>query len=269
MGIIYVATNSINNKKYVGKTKRSLEERVKQHLLDSRKGAFCFHKALVKYGENAFTWEVVDYADCPEELAIKEQQWIEKLHTYLGDPECLGYNMTTGGEGDNPVVYDQELRSKLSKSAKKRCTEDWVKARSGSNHYLYGKHPSDESRLKMSLASKGKPKTDSHKSNISKGLKDHTVSKDTKQKISKALSGNNHPKFGKKDSADTVEKKRASAHKGANARNAKKVRCIETGVIYLYIKEVESMGICSTSVSACCRGRQNTAGGYHWEYIKE
>lgn len=52
----------------------------------------------------------------------------------------------------------------------------------------------------------------------------------------------------------------------------KKVRCIENGIIYKNLSEVEEKtGIGKTSISSVCskNGKQKTAGGYHWEYIEE
>ena len=37
MGLIYKITNQLNNKVYIGKTVESLEERWKEHQLESRK----------------------------------------------------------------------------------------------------------------------------------------------------------------------------------------------------------------------------------------
>lgn len=50
----------------------------------------------------------------------------------------------------------------------------------------------------------------------------------------------------------------------------KKVRCIETGVIYESISDAaRQTGICRESIGKCCNGNQKTAGGYHWEYVIE
>lgn len=44
-----------------------------------------------------------------------------------------------------------------------------------------------------------------------------------------------------------------------------KVQCIETRNIYESFKEaMQITGIDSSSISRCCRGKQQTAGGYHW-----
>lgn len=45
------------------------------------------------------------------------------------------------------------------------------------------------------------------------------------------------------------------------------VRCVETGVVYEGVRiAAESIRVSPTKISAVCRGRQKTAGGYHWEY---
>lgn len=46
------------------------------------------------------------------------------------------------------------------------------------------------------------------------------------------------------------------------------VKCIETGKVYSSIKEAYcETGINNTSISRCCKNKQKTAGGYHWEFI--
>lgn len=53
-----------------------------------------------------------------------------------------------------------------------------------------------------------------------------------------------------------------------SAAKFKPVRCIETGVEYLCLKEAEeSTGINGACISNCCRGKQKTAGKHHWEFI--
>jgi hypothetical protein len=51
--------------------------------------------------------------------------------------------------------------------------------------------------------------------------------------------------------------------------NAKKVRCIETGVIFNSVKEASlSLGLNKCAVQ-CSTKRGYRCGGYHWEYINE
>ena len=56
MGCIYRATNTVNGKMYIGKTKNTLEERRVGHLTASNKRKSVFQKALKKYGKDSFEW---------------------------------------------------------------------------------------------------------------------------------------------------------------------------------------------------------------------
>lgn len=54
-----------------------------------------------------------------------------------------------------------------------------------------------------------------------------------------------------------------------NKKGSKPVRCIETGVVYPSVKEVErQLGFANGYISNCCRGKYKSAYGYHWEYVK-
>ena len=55
-----------------------------------------------------------------------------------------------------------------------------------------------------------------------------------------------------------------------NQKSCRKVMCIETQEVYYSIAEVERRtGIHHSSVIACCKGKRNTAGGYHWRYEED
>jgi group I intron endonuclease len=88
--IVYLATNGINGKRYVGITVRPLSHRISCHLNSPN----FFGKALRKYGKEAFKFEVIDRAENEKELSQKEQYWIARLNTMVPS----GYNLTTGGE---------------------------------------------------------------------------------------------------------------------------------------------------------------------------
>ncbi len=55
--------------------------------------------------------------------------------------------------------------------------------------------------------------------------------------------------------------------KGGQTRS-KKVRCIETGKIYVSTREAERQtGTAHSGISQVCNGIRKTANGFHWEYI--
>ena len=82
--IIYVATNKVNGKQYVGQTINMLEKRRVNHLFDSRNGSmYYFHKAIRKYGEDNFVWETVANAGIMCNLNMLEQIYIKLLNTFV------------------------------------------------------------------------------------------------------------------------------------------------------------------------------------------
>lgn len=51
--------------------------------------------------------------------------------------------------------------------------------------------------------------------------------------------------------------------------NSKRILNIDTGEVYNSISEAaRSVNVCAPNVSACCRGKGKTAGGYHWKYLE-
>ena len=117
MGCVYVATNKINGKKYVGKTIKSLKVRRQRHKKDTKRGCDClFHKALRKYGLDAFGWAVEFESDNEKYLFKVEKELIIELRAKVPN----GYNITDGGEGASGWRHSQEAREKMSKVQKGR-----------------------------------------------------------------------------------------------------------------------------------------------------
>ncbi len=93
--IIYKVTNTINNKIYIGQTKRKLGQRRSNHLYYAKKNNdTVFARALNKYGKDIFKWEVIDTADNQEEINIKEKYYIKYYKSLVTEN---GYNVSKGG----------------------------------------------------------------------------------------------------------------------------------------------------------------------------
>ena len=102
MSYIYVITNDINGKQYVGKTNNSIEKRFKQHIHDAGRRR-CekrpLYSAINKYGKEHFSIKLLEECDV-ENSGEREQYWIKKLNTYHN-----GYNATYGGDGKTLFNY--------------------------------------------------------------------------------------------------------------------------------------------------------------------
>ena len=101
MAYIYMITNKINGKVYVGKTEESIQKRFVEHCNDSKK-ARCknrpLYRAMNKYGCENFTVSLLEETDKPE---IREEFWIEQKKSYHN-----GYNATRGGDGKKYLDYE-------------------------------------------------------------------------------------------------------------------------------------------------------------------
>jgi group I intron endonuclease len=112
--VVYLVTNTVNGKKYVGKTSRTLLWRWGRHISASRRrnDRAVLHKAIRKYGASAFTQEVLSRACNDEALSQLECFWIRELNTR--NPR--GYNLTDGGEGTVGTKHSPEAKEKIRRA---------------------------------------------------------------------------------------------------------------------------------------------------------
>lgn len=109
-GLIYLATCLINGKQYVGQTVRANpDDRKHRHFRDAKDGGqtiFC--RALRKYGEKNFSFEVIWQTNDALSLGISEQAFIVLFDTLTP----RGYNMREGG-----------VRGRFTAEAKKKIQD--------------------------------------------------------------------------------------------------------------------------------------------------
>lgn len=105
---IYRITNNLNGMIYIGQTRRTVAERVKQHIYQQSK----IGKAMTKYGTENFSIDVIDHADTQEEVDSLERFWIAFYNSCEN-----GYNTLSGGK---PTKKEFKVISSLSISAPKK-----------------------------------------------------------------------------------------------------------------------------------------------------
>jgi hypothetical protein len=89
-GFIYITTNKINGKRYIGQKKYDNASRWKSYL----GSGFHLMNAIKHYGKENFFREIIDIAYSEEELNKKEEMWIKKYNA-VNDNNF--YNMIEGG----------------------------------------------------------------------------------------------------------------------------------------------------------------------------
>jgi group I intron endonuclease len=161
MRIIYLITNLINGKKYVGQTK-NLERRKKSHFVDGpRDRDHLFARAVRKHGRENFEISIIE--ECEDDLADeREVFWISELKTTNVD---FGYNLESGGNSCKKL--GEETKRKISESRKKwwnGLTEEEKKA---FHDRIPRKRMTEENKKKLLESVKGVPKSEEHKQKIS------------------------------------------------------------------------------------------------------
>jgi len=163
---IYLITNTINNKIYIGK--HSTDD-----LADDYMGSgILIKKAIKKYGIENFTKEYLAFCDTREKLNYFETYYIKKYNA-----REVGYNLTIGGDGGRtPGTWTKGYKDSYETRKKKSESHKGIKIGP----------MSVEQKQKISRAKKGKQQP-----NISKALKGRVStfkgkhhSKETKRQIS-------------------------------------------------------------------------------------
>ena len=238
MGSIYKITNTLNGMAYIGYTRHDAEKTRKRDHLSGR-GNKPLKDDIDKYGEDAFTFEILHDGIIPEFLTTLETEEIAKHNTV----EPHGYNQNRGGsgvcshseetcqkisealKGENNPMKRPEVSRKSAEAQKGRKVSEETRqkiseANRGEKNGNYGRSFSEEHRRKISEAKKGENNPNYGKPAWNSGKKGlYTPSEETKRKISEANKGDKHPNYGKSLSEET-KRKISEANKSPYYRKA-------------------------------------------------
>lgn len=139
---VYLITNLVNGKKYVGKTvRRNLSTYFNLNLRSAERGQHNkphLYNAIRKHGRYAFS--ISEICQPPsEQLALALERWYIKL--YNSNDSQHGYNLTRGGDGVSGMKQSDLSIQK-------------VRDRSIGNTWRRGSKPSDETKRLISESKK-------------------------------------------------------------------------------------------------------------------
>ena len=162
---IYLTTNLINGKKYIGKHYGELND-------DYLGSGNLIKLAINKYGKKNFKKEILFISSNEQENSQKEKEFI-KVFNAVEDKNF--YNIHEGGKGGNTTAgWTKEQKQLHSQKMSKKYT--------GSNNPRYGVHLTEETKNKI----KNNRNTD------------YMKTKEYREKMSIAVSGEKNGMYGKR-----------------------------------------------------------------------
>lgn len=245
-GYIYITTNNINGKKYIGKRKGKFTNK----YIGSGKYLW---NAINKYGKDNFTVEPIEFCKDLNELNEKEKYWIKYYNAQESDEF---YNIAAGGDGGkiykiHPLLgkhFSEDTKNKISLSIKEWHLNKTEEEKRLINEKIKNAHLSRDSfkkietSIKISEKLKGKPKSDIHNLKNSLSQKGKPKKPESIEKMKKTLSdgrlkGKNNPMYGKGELISGGKNGRAKKVYVYNNNNLIKIfDCRKDCIKYLNIK---------------------------------
>lgn len=294
---IYIITNTVNNKSYVGQSV-SLRSRIKDHFrnMKNQKLDLPLYRATAKYGIHNFKIDILE-SFIPDNLTDEELirkldeleiKYIAEYNTYLD-----GYNCTKGGDyGVLGLKMTEAQRNKVSANTKKLVSSGVLGKRvflynCKERYYIYAWTIKDASNI--TKVSKGViSKLCNNKLKISSNFIAAFSSRELESKknnyledIKKYYESNNRGKFTKGTGNKNWFKGMVSLNKGKKMSSVQKEKIRNTlskNYIYQYDNN-KLLNIFNTTEEAArtvngkactircaCNGKQKTAYGYIWKY---
>jgi group I intron endonuclease len=239
-GLIYKITNTINNKIYIGQTTRSLNKRKSEYKKALLKESFYNDHLYNSFMKYGFENFNFEIIDFALNIDELNAKEIKWISHYNSNDKSNGYNQSSGGK--NAI-------------------------------------PSEETKLKMSLAGRGKKQTNTWiKKRISlAGSEEAKKYGKIKTEEEKIKLSDNSPKFwlGKSRSDDTKikisETKKKQALLPANTKKVAKVDAITGSILATYTSTTDAArqnpSLSQSSISRKCNGITKNIGDVLWKFI--
>ena len=282
---VYMHTNMINNKIYVGITSNSVKTRWGKNGSQYRKTQPAFYRAIRKYG-----WDNFEHIIFADGLSEDDAKHMEILLIALYKTNCnryknpvCGYNLTDGGEGCSGMRHSIQTKEKLSQIAKERFSDptnhpnygkDGLK---GKDNPMYGVPFFDritdegykqwhEHHIPYWNGRKGQQVRPDGQENYWKGkhLTEEAKGKLRIKALERYADKTNHPSYGKRCSEEAKQKIRDSKKNG-NGTVSKPIYCIELKqCFYSASNASEVLNIDASAIGKCARGNKyNKSAGKH------
>jgi len=146
---VYIITNIVTNKYYIGSTINNIEDRLKGHYTDLLRNNHInshLQYSFNKYGKDNFLFEVLEYHESLYCISM-EQYWMNMLDVCNSK---YGYNiLPVANRGRGGIKHTQESKDKMSlKRIGKKLSKEHIKSRSESRSIPVNQYSLDELLIK-------------------------------------------------------------------------------------------------------------------------
>ena len=256
-GFIYITTNLIDGKRYLGQ--RSFTNGWKTYL----GSGLAFSKAVKKYGKKNFHRDIILICDSESELNEAEYE----LSVFFDVVESDNwYNLVLGGGTSRGWNPREETRKKISDSAKERYSDQ-------TNHPRYGKHGlAGEINPQFGVSPKERMDEETYKQWYEKHK---PYWENSPSKGNHIWANKPNPNLGKKmsdEEKDKIRQARLNNHIGC-----KPIYSIELNRIFYGAREIyEEFGFKKPNICRCCNKNISFCGRHpitnekmHWLYTED
>lgn len=249
---IYLWTNLINNKKYVGQA-QSFYNRMTTY---KTKGATKFlQNAIKKYGIENFDITILE--KCPiDKLDEREQYWMDFYKSYEREN---GYNICKYASITRGYKYTDEVKQKIKETKSKRVYQKPIKELNG----MYGKHHTEEAKNKIRESTKRLWENPEYRK-----MQSERMSGEKNYFYNVHMYGELNPRYGKHCTLETKQKISNKAKGRKNVKISIPVVCIETGKEYYSMTlAAQELNTYASAIKIAVDNPNRTCKGYHFSKI--
>ena len=268
-GFIYITTNMINGKKYIG---QKIFQGKWQNYLGS--GTY-FLRSVRKYGKNNFSREIIAIAYSKKELNELEIEYVDNHNAIISNNY---YNLVSGGNGTSGFHLSDEIKNKMSKAKRYSFSDENPNAKELKRKFSIAKTGGNNPKaVKVICVTTGEVfdcmTSASNKYGIHKNKIWHSCNGNTKSG-SKLKDGTKLIWMYYEQYISANEKQ---IEKILNKILHSKIICLTTNEIFnTQLEAGIKYNINTKTISKCCRGKVKSAGKHPetkeklvWMYLKD
>lgn len=178
---------------------------------------------------------------------------------------------------NSKLIHAWALMSRVNNHNEKHqiTPEEYEEAKREYILLIKNKTFSEEHRMKIGMANKGRIVSESARLAVAKANASRIWTEESRQKLSNSISGENHPLFGTHLTEET-KRKISKSQKGlfSGKKNPRALITLQYDKddnlikVWEYTKLAsEELNIDASDISSCAKGKLKSAGGYHWKFL--